>query len=96
MRFLHAFTTPYWYVGWFLVSAATLAIANAIDPYALGLAGIMALWISAALAITGLAASFVAGRERGYGSALAVIAYAVLSATPTLVALWILSRISWA
>ena len=96
MRFLRAFTTPYWYVGWFLVSAVTLAIANFVHPYALAFAGIMALWISAALAITGLAASFVAGRERGYGRALAVIGYAVLSATPTLVALWILSRIRWA
>jgi len=96
MRFLHAFTTPYWYVGWFLVSTAALAIANAIDPYALAFAGILALWISAALAIAGLAASFVAGRERGYGRALTVMAYALLGATPTLVALWIVSRIRWA
>ena len=96
MLFLRAFTTPYWYVGWFLVSAAALAIAYHVHPYALAFAGLLALWICAALAITGLAASFVAGRERGYGRALIVIAYAVLSATPTLIALWVLSRIRWA
>jgi len=96
MHFLRAFTTPYWYVGWFLVSAVVLTIAYFVHPYALAFTGLLALWICAALTITGLAASFVAGRERGYARALVVIAYAVLSATPTLVAVWVLSRMRWA
>ena len=96
MGFLRAFTTPWWYVAWFLVSAAGLAIANYLDPYVLAFAGMAAVWISIALAVTGVLASFVAGRQHGYGRALVVVAYAALAALPTLVSLWLLSRIHWA
>ena len=96
MGILRAFTTPWWYVAWFLVSAAGLTVANYLDPYALAFASMGAVWMSIALAVTGLLASFVAGREQGYARALAVIGYAAFGALPTLVSLWLLSRIHWA
>ena len=96
MEILRAFTTPWWYAGWFVVSAAGLAGANYLDPYVLAFASMAAVWISIALAVTGLLASFLAGRERGYRYALVVVCYAALAALPTLISLWVLSRIHWA
>ena len=96
MGFLRAFTTPWWYSAWFLASAGGLAIANYLDPYVLAFATMAAVWITIALAVAGLLASFVAGREHGYARALAVLAYAALAALPTLVSVWLLSRIHWA
>ena len=96
MAFLRAFTTPWWYAGWFLVSAAGLAAANQLDPYALAFATMAGIWISIALAVAGLIASLLAARERGYGIAVAVLCYAALGALPTLVSLWVLARVNWA